>query len=89
MYYVVACRAQVNEHTVRGVALLNAALAILVIVCREYRWAWYVTILMFVDFVLRVILGGRASVQGAMAEWVTHRFKPRWGQTLTKHHHKH
>ena len=72
---------QVNETIARGVALLNAALAVMVIVCREHRWAWYICILMAVDYALRVILGSRASVLGSMAEWVTHRFKPIWGQT--------
>ena len=66
-------------------ALLNAALAIMVIVCREHRWAWYVCILMAVDYALRVILGSRASVLGAMSEWVTHRWTPIWGQSSGQH----
>lgn len=71
-----------NEHQVRAAAGLTLVLGSVALVqawfAREYMPIQQVTVLFFVEFVLRVALGVHRSPIGLVAGWMVHRQPPQW-----------
>lgn len=59
--------ALVDIWTIRTVSLIVMVISILLIIFREHPWVWWVSFGMTLDFGIRVMFGGTASVAGSAA----------------------